>query len=192
MFLSIISLFTILGSTLAYFTTTDRAATTFLSGKYQGNIVQDVSSPRSWLPGQTISKNVVVTNTGNVDMALRASIVETWYNADGEVISNELSNGEAVALLNLGSDWVLDSDGHYYYGTKSNLLKLEPNKKSSSFLKSVTFNPNTTASLASTVQSDGVTTTVTYKSSGKGYDNAKYNLHIVIDTIQYDQASNVW
>ena len=31
-----------------------------------------------------------------------------------------------------------------------------------------------------------------YTSTGNGYDNATYSLTIKIDTIQYDQAANVW
>ena len=34
--------------------------------------------------------------------------------------------------------------------------------------------------------------TITYTSTGDGYDNATYTLTVKIDTIQYDQAENVW
>ena len=34
--------------------------------------------------------------------------------------------------------------------------------------------------------------TITYTSSGDGYDNAKYTLTVRIDTVQYDFAHEVW
>lgn len=34
--------------------------------------------------------------------------------------------------------------------------------------------------------------TITVVSSGEGYDNAQYYLTITIDTVQYDQAANIW
>ena len=34
--------------------------------------------------------------------------------------------------------------------------------------------------------------TITYTSTGDGYDNATYTLTIRLDTIQYDQANNIW
>ena len=53
-----------------------------------------------------------------------------------------------------------------------------------------TFNENIKASLHEEVSSDGQT--ITYTSDGTGYDNATYKLIIKIDTIQYDQANNIW
>ena len=41
-----------------------------------------------------------------------------------------------------------------------------------------------------TISNDGKT--ITFTSTGTGYDNAIYTLIVKIDTIQYDQASNIW
>ena len=57
-------------------------------------------------------------------------------------------------------------------------------------LEKATFNENIKSSLKETRSSDGKT--ITYTSTGDGYDNATYSLTIKIDTIQYDQANNVW
>ena len=83
-----------------------------------------------------------------------------------------------------------DSDGFYYFGSKANKTALQPAKTSSSFIKSVKFNENIEASLKETVSADGKT--ITYTSTGDGYDNATYTLTIRLDTIQYDQANNIW
>ena len=49
---------------------------------------------------------------------------------------------------------------------------------------------NIKTTLNKAVSEDGKT--ITYTSSGNGYDRAQYILTITIDTIQYDQAENVW
>jgi hypothetical protein len=60
-------------------------------------------------------------------------------------------------------------------------------ESSTSFISGVTFNDKITSELVSNISSDGKT--ITYTSSGDGYDNATYRLTIKIDTIQYDEAS---
>lgn len=52
------------------------------------------------------------------------------------------------------------------------------------------FNKNIKADLKEFKSMDGKI--ITYTSTGSGYDNATYSLTIKIDTIQYDQAKNVW
>ena len=101
-----------------------------------------------------------------------------------------MANNNRASIINFGDGWQKADDGYYYYGSKENLTKLNSNETSSSFIKSVTFNENIVADLEKDVSSDGQT--ITYTSSGKGYDNAKYILTITIDTIQYDQANNIW
>ena len=108
--------------------------------------------------------------------------VYDWYLKD--------SNNNVAAIINFNDGWTKDSDGYYYYGSKDSLTKVEPGNESTSFISGVTFNENITASLNKTESSDGKT--ITYESTGNGYDNATYTLTIKIDTIQYDQANNVW
>ena len=190
MIVSGISLLTILGGTLAYFSTTSDIENIFISGKYQNEIVENFESPNSWTPGTTTEKEVRVTNNGNVDMAVRASITEKWINANGEEISLVDSNNNRAAIINFNDGWEKADDGYYYYGSKSNLNKLEKGNTTSSFISGVTFNENINASLQETISDDGQT--ITYTSDGTGYDNATYKLTIKIDTIQYDQANNIW
>ena len=65
-----------------------------------------------------------------------------------------------------------------------------PDDTSSSFINSVTFNENIKANLKETVSEDGQT--ITYQSDGNGYDNAQYTLTLKLETVQYDQAENIW
>lgn len=185
-----ISLFTILGGTLAYFTTSSSLTNIFNTAKYETQIVEEFTSPDNWTPGTTTEKTVKVTNRGSIDMALRASYTEKWVNANGEELPlNDLENNIA-AIINFDSSWTKNDDGYYYYGSKEELTKLIPEQTSSSFITGVTFNENIKATLNTDVSEDGKTITIT--STGDGYDDAVYTLSIKIDTIQYDQAHNVW
>lgn len=185
-----VSLFTFIGGTLAYFTTSTTFKNIFNTGKYETQIVEDFESPTNWIPGTTTNKKVTVTNNGTIDMAVRASYTEKWISSNGEELPLIDSDNNTVSIINFSDDWKKDSDGYYYFGTKEKLTILKPNKTSTSFISGVTFNENVIATLSMTQSSDGKT--ITYSSTGNGYDNAKYILTIKIDTIQYDQASNVW
>lgn len=185
-----ISLFTVLGGTLAYFTTSSTIKNVFNTAKYETQIVEDFVSPEDWTPGTTTSKTIKVTNNGSIDMALRASYEEKWVNANGEELSLTDADNNVASIINFNDSWKLDDDGYYYYGSKESLTKLPPNNTSTSFISGVTFNEKIKASLNTTVSQDGQT--ITFTSTGNGYDNATYTLTVRIDTIQYDQAHNVW
>lgn len=185
-----IGVFTILGGTLAYFTTNTSIANVFKIAKYESQIVETFESPSAWTPGTTTPKTVTIKNNGNISMAVRVSYEEKWVNENGNDIALSDSNGNVASVINFNNGWEKNDDGYYYYGSKSNLTKLNPTETSSSFINSVTFNNKITASLKKSESSDGKI--VTYESTGDSYDGAKYTLTIKIDTIQYDQASNVW
>lgn len=184
-----ISVFTFLGGTLAYFTTSTTLKNIFNTAKYETQIVEDFVSPSDWTPGTTTTKKITVTNNGTIDMGIRASYTEKWVDANGNELPLKDSSNNTASIVNFNSGWTKDEDGYYYYGSKSNLTKLVPTATSSSFISGVTFNNNIVASLNKTESADGKT--ITFESTGNGYDNAKYTLTVKIDTIQYDQAS-IW
>lgn len=184
-----IGIFTVLGTAVAYFTTTTDITNLFKAALYQNEIVEEFVSPDNWTPGTTTDKTVKVTNTGSIDMAVRISYTEEWVSANGNKLDLSDSNGNVASIINFNEGWTKDSDGFYYYGSKENKTKVKPNDTTSSFISGVTFNSNIKSSLKETKSADGKT--ITYSSTGDGYDNATYNLTIKIDTIQYDQAK-VW
>lgn len=185
-----ISALTIIGGTLAYFTTSDEIANYFSTAKYEAQIIEQFESPDKWQPGTTTSKTIVAKNNGNIDMAVRASYTEKWVSKNGTELELKDSNNNDVAIINFNSGWTKADDGYYYYGSKSNLTKLESGQTSTSFISGVTFNPNTQATLSKSTSADGKT--ITYSTSGNGYDGAKYTLTLKVETIQYDQATNAW
>lgn len=186
----VLGMLTILGGTLAYFTTTTNIVNKFKTGLYQNKIVEEFVSPTNWTPGTVTEKTVKVTNTGDIPMAVRASVTEKWISASGKELSLKDSNNNVASIIEFGDEWTKDSDGFYYYGTKENKIVLDAGAESTSFIKSVKFNENIKATLNENVSADGKT--VTYTSSGDGYDNATYTLTVRIDTVQYDAARNLW
>mgnify|MGYP004671994771 FL=1 len=181
---------TVLGGTLAYFTTTTNIVNKFKTGLYQNKIVEEFVSPTNWTPGTVTEKTVKVTNSGDIPMAVRASITEKWVSASGKELSLKDSNNNVASIIEFGDEWTKDNDGFYYYGTKENKTVLDASAETTSFIKSVKFNENIKATLKESVSSDGKT--VTYTSSGDGYDNATYTLTVRIDTVEYDAARNLW
>ena len=187
---SIISILAVIGGTLAYFTTTTTIKDIFKTAIYQNEITEVFEAPENWTPGTTTDKTVKVTNTGSIDMAVRVSYTEKWITSNNKELSLKDENGEVASIINFNDDWTKDEDGYYYFGSKENKTILKPGETSTSFMSGVTFNPNIVSSLSETVSQDGKT--VTYTSTGNGYDNAQYILVVKLDTIQYDQADNIW
>lgn len=185
-----LSLTTVLGGTLAYFNTNSDIINSFKTAMYQNEIIETFSPPITWTPGTTTEKNVKVTNTGNTDMAIRATFTEKWVSANGEELSLKDEDDNIAAIIDFNTSWQKNDDGYYYYGSKDNLKKLMPDETSTSFINSVTFNENIKASLKETISADG--RTITYASDGNGYDNAQYTLTLKLETVQYDQAEFIW
>lgn len=188
--LSGVGALTVIGSTLAYFTTSDDFINNFKVGKYQPTIKETFESPEAWEPGDTTDMNVVVTNTGDVPLAARIRYEEKWVNANGEDLPLTDDNNIPIATINFNNyDWIKNEDGYYYYGGKDNKTKIIKGNVSSPFIDSVTFNKDTRASFSKTSTDGGKT--IIYESNGFGYDGATYKLTIYIDTIQYS-ASDIW
>ena len=121
-----ISALTILGGTLAYFTTSDTIQNIFKTALYQHQIVEKFESPSDWTPGTTTEKTIKVTNTGSISMAVRASYTEQWVTSNGNEIPLKDSENNVAAIINFNEGWTKSSDGHYYYGSKDNMTKVAP------------------------------------------------------------------
>lgn len=184
-----LSIITILGSAVAYFTTSTDITNLFKVALYQNKIVEEFVSPDNWTPGTTTEKTIKVTNNGSINMAVRVSYSEEWISSNGTKLSLSDSDDNVASIINFNEGWTKDSDGHYYYGSKEDKTKVKPNETTTSFISGVTFNSNIKSSLKETKSEDGKT--ITYTSTGNGYDDATYSLIVKIDTIQYDQ-SQVW
>lgn len=157
----------VVGVTFAYFTNSKTFSNIFQisDGGYATLIEESFEAPDNWLPGQEVQKEVYVTNTGNIPIVARVKYTETW---SGD-LDGKLEDDSAVAIINFAdnNDWVLHTDGYYYYNAV-----VAKGTKTTSFIKSVTLNPE--------LQLDSE------------YMNTSYTLDIVVETIQADGASDEW
>ena len=145
---SVIGILTVIGGTLAYFTTTTTIKDIFKTAMYQNEITEVFEAPANWTPGTTTDKTVKVTNTGSIDMAVRVSYTEKWITANNKELSLKDDNGEVASIINFNDDWTKDDDGYYYFGSKENKTVLKPGETSTSFMSGVTFNPDIVSSLS--------------------------------------------
>lgn len=115
----------VVGGTVAYLVTnTTPVVNTFEPGYVTCIINEDFKD------GDTVKKNVTVTNTGNVDAYIRAAIIVTWKNGN-DIAATVPAKGTDYTLVLNEDDWV-EHDGYYYYkngsvapngGTTTNLIK---------------------------------------------------------------------
>lgn len=72
------------------------------------------TSVEETLSGSTKS-DVKIKNTGDTDAWIRAAVVVTWQDAQGNVYGQEPEAGENYTDWTPGTDWVKGADGFYYY-----------------------------------------------------------------------------
>ena len=176
-----------IGITIAYFSSRGEFVNQFKTAIYKVKATEQFESPEGWTPGTETPKTVVVTNEGDVPVRVRVSYTEKWEtNTTPATLLPLQKEGQNVAVINFdnASDWV--KDGNYYY--YKNILN--KNASSSSFIKSVTFNPIVDLSVTCTQSNGGKTQTCA--SATDDYGNATYILKINVETIQADAATSVW
>lgn len=64
-----------------------------------------------------VKSDVKVANTGNTDAFIRAKIVVTWKDADGNVSATKPEENKDYTMKLNETDWFLGSDGFYYCRT---------------------------------------------------------------------------
>lgn len=71
----VLALLIVAGGTFAWFTSKDEVTNKLTaSNNYGVSIVESFTPPENWTPGQEVNKDVFVTNTGNLDAFVKASI----------------------------------------------------------------------------------------------------------------------
>lgn len=182
--LAVIAIVGVIGGTFAYYTGTASFANIFKTKPYSTEFTEEFTSPEDWTPGTTTPKKVFAKNTGDVPVAVRVSYTEKWVSANGTEIAN-VQDEKSAALINFttdNTDW--KKNGNYYYYNK----KLAKDETTSSFIESVTFNPDIEASVSCVTEGNKKTCT----STGDGYDGATYTLTVNIETIQFDAVESEW
>ena len=123
---ALFSLFLILavsvGATIAYLTShTGDKLNTFTPGKVQTEIVEDFDGE--------VKENVSLKNTGDTEAYLRAAVVVTWKDSNGNIHADAPVQGTDYEMnLAAGTGWFQAADGYYYYsrpvpaGEQTNIL----------------------------------------------------------------------
>lgn len=153
-----VALIAAIGGSFAYFRYTQTFNNEFHLGGQEVKYIETFNSPASWTPCTETQKTLIVTNNSTSAINARVKISESWTKTAGGSLPLKV-NGQNMAVINLQNtnDWVLKSDGYYYYKNAIN-----PNASSNSFIKSVTFNCN--------AESD--------------YSSAEYQLTLHVETIE--------
>lgn len=95
------------GGTLAWLTTNTGAVTnTFTPAEVSSYVQENFNNG--------VKKNVKIQNTGNIDAYIRAEIIVTWKDAEGNVYG-KLPVKDVDYEMEMGlTDWT-QKDGYYYY-----------------------------------------------------------------------------
>ena len=188
------------GKTYAYFNNKIEINKTLTSPTYSTEITDTFESPSNWMPGETVPKQILVRNSGQVKVAVRVSYNYSWESSSGQSLSNSLNNQD-VAIINFTQNhhWTSVVEGgitYYYYN-----YILSPNSQTiDSFIQSVTLNENVVgdyncseqlASYREEISPIFLENTVC-QADGGDYDDAIFTINVTIETVQYDIYKTYW
>ena len=105
----VVLLCAVVGGTVAYLVTaTDPVTNTFTPTSSSTSIEEEFNGK--------VKNNVKITNTGDVDVYIRAAVVITWQDSSGKVLGQVPVAGTDYAITWSMADWIgPKSDGYYYY-----------------------------------------------------------------------------
>lgn len=99
---------TLVGTTVAYlFMGTDSIVNTFTPSEVTVTITENFEN--------NVKNNVAVKNTGDVDAYIRAAVVVTWQNSEGQIYPTAPVEGTDYTVTYPQNGWVKHTDGYYYY-----------------------------------------------------------------------------
>lgn len=103
----------VIGTTLAYLVSSPPAVTnTFTPGKIESEIHENLSNKTK--------SNVTVKNTGNADAYIRAKVVISWQDADGNVLAEQpVKDKDYIITGSPAKGWFkCETDGFFYWISK--------------------------------------------------------------------------
>ena len=101
---------TIIAGTIAYHMVLNSRKNTFEQGFIKTEIIENFNS------GNNIKENVLIKNTGNTPMYVRASILYLFENSDGQILDEKpVKDTDYTINFSSSSNWILSNDGYYYY-----------------------------------------------------------------------------
>lgn len=98
------------GTTLAFLTTSSSpVANIFNPSTVTTTVVEDLDG--------NVKKDVRIRNTGDTDAWIRAAVVVTWQDSEGNVYGKQPVEGEDYEIRGEASEWISSKDGFCYYST---------------------------------------------------------------------------
>lgn len=98
------------GSTIAFLVTSSGPVeNTFTPAHVTSEVVEE-----NWKDGDRVKNNVTIKNTGNTSAYIRAAIVITWKDADGNTMPVVPEVGKDYTISLNTTDWT-KIDAYYYY-----------------------------------------------------------------------------
>lgn len=184
----------VIGLTVAYFSNVTDIVNKFETSEYGTDVTEIFTSPTGWKPGDETPKVLTVTNSGQVDEAVRIKVEEKWVSKNGDELSLEQDGNVAAQIHYInGSYWTrvdVDNEDYYYFYYN---YKLSPGEETKELLDKVIFNPLIKASTTCTDSTGENREFVrSCKTNGNGYDGATYTLKFTIETVQYNKYSDAW
>lgn len=96
------------GGTLAYIVAdSDPVENTFTPSKVTTYVEEDIDT--------NVKKNVRIQNSGDTTAYIRAAVVVTWQDKDGNVLGEKPVEGEDYNITWTKNGWAEGDDGFYYY-----------------------------------------------------------------------------
>ena len=184
--IAIAGVFLLAGIALTYALSNDRSTMPNVFGvaDYKIAYSEDFTGPANWQPCEEVAKTFTVTNQGNAPVTVRLSYEDYWRNkVDTEYLQPVKDGVQLVQIiLQNEDDWILKSDGYYYYKET-----LQPNATTSSLFKAVKLNCD------ANLDKDNICTktangTVCEKPADE-YEGASYHLKITAQTMQLGAGS---
>ena len=151
----------------------------FAVADYTVAYTEEFTAPQNWQPCEETPKTFTVKNEGNAPMNVRIRYEDHWRNKVDTQDLQPVKDGVTLAIINFQneSDWILKSDGYYYYKEP-----LEAGESTSSMFKSVTLNYD------ANFDKDNICTKTTNgtvcEKPADEYEGATYHLRIIAETKQ--------
>ena len=104
------------GASLAFFTNSSSSTNVVTMGNVQIKLNDAYTDPGIVMPGAAVPQTVSVTNTGSSPAYVRVKVGRCWTrNPGGAAALGGTDPGLIEIAVSHPDDWVLSSDGYYYY-----------------------------------------------------------------------------
>lgn len=134
---------------------------------------------KSLKPGKEYTENLCVQNSGTINEYVRVSIYKYWQDAHGQKMTNLSPELIGLNLVNLGSDWLEDTDATTRERTVLYYSKvLAAGETTPLFADKLTINGAVATKVKQTPGEDGSVTTV-YE-----YDGVRFCVEAKVDAVQ--------